>query len=171
MVGFGLYFLFLWLEQADSDAIGDRNVFIVYIIILGLVLFYVIGVRATQFLEKEKINFDFDLHGRESFAKSKEYQQLETAIRKLEQLRGLDIEDKDEWEALQDQLEGVLDAWSKEPAEASISRSNKSEISPKSQRQRGSKKSSRPDKAETAASTSIQHPPETTPYSAEPQIV
>lgn len=61
LVGFGLYSLFLWLENMGGSAVSHRNVFIIAIIALGLSLSYAIIVYAAKITDEAKKAREFQI--------------------------------------------------------------------------------------------------------------
>lgn len=61
LVGFALYYLLLWLENVGDSSIASRNVFIVFVITVGLVGLYIIMLDAFQISNEDKKEKEFEL--------------------------------------------------------------------------------------------------------------
>lgn len=111
-VGFGLYFLFLWVQKANGDVLGNRNIFIVFVALSTVSFAYATGLWVAQLSDEKRTMKENNLDGEESVAKWKAYQQLENSLQGLQQQkRGLDIRNEPEYKAFVRYLAGMLDEW------------------------------------------------------------
>ena len=61
IIGFGLYALFLWLDDIDQSGIVHRNIFIVFIITVGLFTIYFTLLQSFKIENENKKAEEFDL--------------------------------------------------------------------------------------------------------------
>jgi len=106
LVGFGLYFLFLWVEDANSDVIGNRNTFIVFVIVIGIAAIYIMGLGVGQFFDERRRRNDFDLTDEENFGKSEKHLELDEMLGTLQNIRGLKIPDDQMYQSIEKQMRG-----------------------------------------------------------------
>ncbi len=78
LVGFGLYLIFSWREKVPDGSSDYRNIFIVYIICLGLSLYYYCVCLLARVLDAAKVSDDFN------------FQRLGTTSDDSFELQGLD---------------------------------------------------------------------------------
>ena len=79
--------------------------------LLGIIDVNATAVGFTQFFDEQQTIKDFELDSQESFAKAKAYQKLEKILARLQEIRRVDIQNQDEYNALTLQLDSVLGIW------------------------------------------------------------
>ena len=60
LVGFGLYVLFLWLINVEGSGESYRNVFIVFIVTVGMYAIYDLLIELARILDDDKRNSEFN---------------------------------------------------------------------------------------------------------------
>ena len=80
LVGFGLYELLLWRADAGKRGVSDRNIFIVFIITLGLYVFYHLLIGVGRILDENKRKSEFELDSFGGFDRPEALQDLETEL-------------------------------------------------------------------------------------------
>ncbi|KAH7391226.1 hypothetical protein BKA64DRAFT_756273 [Cadophora sp. MPI-SDFR-AT-0126] len=90
-IGFGLYFLFRWVENVGDDVLGSRNIFIVYVVLAIVSLIYAMILWVAQSCDEKQ---------------AKEIQQLNDQLLKAQEKQG-------------EHLASVLAAWVEEDPAAS----------------------------------------------------
>jgi hypothetical protein len=85
IVGFGLYLLFLWIENMGGQPEADRNVFIVFILSAGVFLLYYNATRSGVLDNQTKKAEEFDLQNLGKLHKPKALEQLENELRAVQE--------------------------------------------------------------------------------------
>jgi hypothetical protein len=104
LAGFGLYLLFSWLNHVDAsgtdhvDASGTdyRNIFAVFIIVIGLFCCYYAFWSVSRVLDAQKREEEFDLRMSDTFAKPDPQQQLEEVLKALQGMHKLDPDSEED---------------------------------------------------------------------------
>lgn len=117
LVGFGLYFLFSWLEKVDSDSIGHRNVFIIFIVAVGCLYAYRFALFIFNVFDVRKRTREFGLDRSEGFAKPEAQQQLEVWLKALQDMQDTDVESRTDYDKLETKIRQVLAKWAQERAD------------------------------------------------------
>lgn len=117
LVGFGLYFLFSWLEKVDSDNIGHRNVFIIFIVAVGFLYAYRFALSIFNVFDVQKRTREFGLDRSEDFAKPDSQQQLEVWLKTLQEMQDTNVQSRTDYETLAAKIEQVLAKWAQERAD------------------------------------------------------
>lgn len=115
MVGIGLYELFCWKQDAGNDGIGYRNVFIVFVIALGLWVIYDLGLSIARIADGDKRNSEFDMSTLGGTGTSEKLRHLEKQLAEIRR----DIALEARWEDMiseNPQLFGDVNAPSAEQA-------------------------------------------------------
>jgi hypothetical protein len=94
ITGFGLYFLFSWLNHVEQSGVAYRNVFIVFVITVGVSCAYYVIWDVLRDLEAQKRSAAFNLIPPEDFQKPASQQELQDMLESLQKLQGLDKKDK-----------------------------------------------------------------------------
>lgn len=92
LVGFGLYLLFSWLNNIGGSGTDQRNIFIVFILVIGVFCSYYAFWSVARVLDEQKREDEFDLRMSDTFAKPEPQQQLEEVLKALQGMHKLDPE-------------------------------------------------------------------------------
>ncbi|KEF51054.1 uncharacterized protein A1O9_12904 [Exophiala aquamarina CBS 119918] len=103
-IGFGLYLLFLWLRNVNSDAINSRNVFICFVLVIGIFVVKLFSLSLLMVLDNLRCKIDFGLgHPLLKIEPKKSSQEQKSILikwlKELQTLRKLEAEGKDDIEA------------------------------------------------------------------------
>jgi hypothetical protein len=96
LAGFGLYLLFSWLNRVEASAPDHRNIFVVFVIVLGLFCCYYAFWSISRVLDAQKREEEFDLRMSDTFAKPDPQQQLEEVLNALQGMHKLDPESEED---------------------------------------------------------------------------
>jgi hypothetical protein len=94
LVGFGLYLLFSWLNHVEQSGLAYRNVFIVFVITVGVSCVYYFTWVVVRILDAEKRSEEFELLPPAQFQKPDPQKLLEDKLRSLQQLQELSRDDE-----------------------------------------------------------------------------
>lgn len=93
MTGIGLYELFCWTTNAGSDGTGYRNIFIVFIITLGLYLAYSLIISIARVFDDDKRNTEFDTKALGGFRRPTKLRNLEQELEKFGESIGIEAQE------------------------------------------------------------------------------
>lgn len=85
LVGFGLYVLFLWLSNIEKSGENYRNVFIVFIVTVGMYVIYDLLVEVARILDDDKRNSEFNTNALGGFRKSEKLLALQKELAEVQQ--------------------------------------------------------------------------------------
>ena len=60
LIGFGLYLIFSWREEVPGDSDDYRNIFVVFIVSVGVSIFYYIVCFVNRVFDAAKVSDDFN---------------------------------------------------------------------------------------------------------------
>lgn len=80
IAGIGLYELFAWKSGSGDEGIAYRNVFIVFMITLGVYLLYSWAIRSARILDGRKRNLEFATQALGGFSAAEKLRQLEREL-------------------------------------------------------------------------------------------
>jgi hypothetical protein len=92
LAGFGLYLLFSWLSGVEASGNDHRNIFIVFVVVIGLFCCYYGFWSVSRVLDAQKREEEFDLRMSDTFAKPDPQQELEEVLNALQGMHKLDPE-------------------------------------------------------------------------------
>jgi hypothetical protein len=103
LIGFGLYLLYSWLNDIPDGATDNRNVFIFFVVTVGLFTAYYQCFSIARILDASRTRHDFDLIPTKDFVKPKRRKNLELMLSALQAIQQLsdNPEDKDEYQNLE----------------------------------------------------------------------
>jgi hypothetical protein len=110
LIGFGLYLLYSWLNDIPDGATDNRNVFIFFVVTVGLFTAYYQCFSIARILDASRTRHDFDLIPTKDFVKPKRRKNLElmlSALQAIQQL-GDNPEDEAEYQNLKRASQGLL---------------------------------------------------------------
>jgi len=96
LAGFGLYLLFLWLNHVEASGTDHRNIFIVFVTVIGLFCCYYAFWSVFRVLDAQKREEEFDLRMSDTFAKPDPQQQLEEVLKALQGMHKLDPDSEED---------------------------------------------------------------------------
>jgi hypothetical protein len=96
LAGFGLYLLFSWLNRVEASGTDHHNIFVVFMIVLGLFCGYYAFWSVSRVLDAQKREKEFDLRMSDTFAKPDPQQQLEEVLHALQGMHKLDPESEED---------------------------------------------------------------------------
>ena len=82
--GFGLYLLFYWINKVDSNVDSSRNVFIFFIVVLGLFSVQMVNGQALRDRDRVRRTREFAPKDRNSFVKCQSLKILEDELAALQ---------------------------------------------------------------------------------------
>lgn len=85
LVGFGLYVLLLWLSNPDESGESYRNVFIIFILTVGIYVIYDSFVALARILDDYKRNMDFSTKTLGGLRKPEELLALQKELAEVQQ--------------------------------------------------------------------------------------
>lgn len=87
LVGIGLYELFLWTSRTGPLSIDYRNIFIIFIITLGVYAIYHLALILARSLDEDKRNAEFGTSSLGGFSKPGKLNQLEQELASIQDRR------------------------------------------------------------------------------------
>lgn len=114
LVGFGIYILFAWLNNVERKGTDYRNVFICFVVTLGVITINQSLLTVYGYIDEQKRNKDFNLDRAEDFAKPFSQQQLEAWLKAIQDLQERNVQDTGHTEKLESRVAGVLREWMRE---------------------------------------------------------
>ena len=111
LVGFGIYILFAWLNNVEKKGTDSRNVFICFVITLGVISINQILLTVYHFIDEQKRIKDFSLDRAEDFAKPYSQQQLEAWLKAIQELQERNVQDTGHDDKLESKVANVLREW------------------------------------------------------------
>jgi hypothetical protein len=111
LVGFGIYILFAWLNNVEKKGTDSRNVFICFVITLGVISINQILLTVYRFIDEQKRIKDFSLDRAEDFAKPYSQQQLEAWLKAIQELQERNVQDTGHDDKLESKVANVLREW------------------------------------------------------------
>jgi len=96
LAGFGIYLLFSWLDRPEASGSQNRNIFIVFVIVIGVFCIYYLSWSLARVLDAQKREEEFDLRLSDTFAKPDPQQQLEEVLKALQGMHKLDPDSKED---------------------------------------------------------------------------
>ena len=102
LFGFGLYYLFSWLESVEGSATEWRNAFIFFVSVVGAACAQAAVLKLWRANDAKKVADQFDIPSLNSPQRSKRILELEAMLEELRRLQDADIRhasDKDENQA------------------------------------------------------------------------
>lgn len=85
LVGFGLYVLFLWLSNVDESGQSYRNVFIVFIVTVGMYVIYDLLVELARILDDDIRNSEFNTNALGGFRTGEKLSALQQELAEVQQ--------------------------------------------------------------------------------------
>jgi len=98
LIGFGLYLLYSWLNNIPDGATDNRNVFIFFVVTVGLFATYYQCFSIARILDASRTRHDFDLIPSKDFVKPKPRKNLEVMLSALQAIQQLSDNPEDEAE-------------------------------------------------------------------------
>jgi hypothetical protein len=98
LIGFGLYLLYSWLNGIQDGATDNRNVFIFFVVTVGLFTAYYQCFSIARILDASRTKDDFDLIPSKDFVKPKRRKNLELMLSALQAIQQLSDNPEDEAE-------------------------------------------------------------------------
>lgn len=115
LVGFGIYILFSWLNNVEQNGMVSRNVFICFVVTLGVISINQILLTVYGFIDKQKRTKDFSLdraeNFAENFAKPFSQQQLEAWLKAIQELQERNVQYTGHTDKLESRVASVLRDW------------------------------------------------------------
>lgn len=115
-IGFGIYLLYSWLYRVESNGgLNDfRNIFITFVVTVGLVCVYKIILGAFSYADEWKRTRDFDPDSSQSFAKPASRRQLEEWLKALQDMQKLNMDNEEEYSVLETVVNDLKAKWEAE---------------------------------------------------------
>jgi hypothetical protein len=98
LIGFGLYLLYSWLNNVQDGATDNRNVFIFFVVTVGLFAAYYQCFSIARILDASRTRRDFNLVPSKDFVKPKLRKNLEVMLSALQAIQQLSDNPEDETE-------------------------------------------------------------------------
>ena len=98
LIGFGLYLLYSWLNDIPHGATDNRNVFIFFVVTVGLFTAYYQCFSITRIFDASRTRHDFHLIPTEDFIKPGRRKALELMLSALQAIQQLSDNPEDEAE-------------------------------------------------------------------------
>jgi hypothetical protein len=111
LVGFGIYILFSWLNNVEQKGSDSRNVFVCFVVTLGVISINQILLTVYGFIDEQKRTKDFSLDRAEDFAKPFSQQQLEAWLKAIQELQDRNVQDTGHTDKLESRVAVVLREW------------------------------------------------------------
>jgi hypothetical protein len=111
LVGFGIYILFAWLNNVERKGTDHRNVFICFVVTLGVITINQSLLTVYGYIDEQKRNKDFSLDRADDFAKPFSQQQLEAWLRAIQELQERNVQDTGHADKLESRVANVLREW------------------------------------------------------------
>ena len=126
-IGFGIYLLYSWLYHVEHNGgLNDfRNIFIAFVIIVGLVVSYRLCLIGSYVLDSSKRDQDFELDKSTGFAKPAPRKQLEEWLTALQGMQKMDIDDEEDYAVLQAMIDSLKAKWEDQRKAREIERNNR----------------------------------------------
>jgi hypothetical protein len=113
IIGFGMYLLYAWLYHVESSGGHDdfRNIFISFIITVGLLAMYQLCLSIAYLGDSWKREKDFGLDESTSFAKPDSRKQLEEWLAALQGMQELEFDEGEDYPKLEDTVAKLKSSW------------------------------------------------------------
>ena len=80
LIGIGLYELFLWLSREGQFSVNYRNIFIVFIVSVGVYVIYDLAISFARYIDEDKKNSEFETNTLGGLNKPEKLQELEKEL-------------------------------------------------------------------------------------------